>query len=176
MPGNVHKKSRRITYGPVLSHPVSSLGALPVEMPADIPVTIGSKNRSVTIGISEKAASVWFIGHATLGKGWPYSGEKGHVIGSYTVHYSDGSSLRVALRNGIETASTFCLQGPTLCDPRCTDATRAFRLSYDKNWEIYQANLFRLQTDPLKEIISITAEITDPEYYLLLYAITLETE
>ncbi|MBQ7247495.1 MAG: hypothetical protein IJS22_05340 [Lachnospiraceae bacterium] len=173
MPGYVHKKERRLTCGPALKYPVSSLGALPVSLAAGTPLT-AAPGSSVDIRIGRNTPGIWFIGHATLGTGWPYSGEYGEEIGSYTIRYSDGTSGTVPLRNGIETASACCLIGPTLCDPRCAAAPRAFRLSYDRNWEIYQANLFRVAADPARRAESVTVHVSREGYFLLLYGITVE--
>ena len=172
MPGYVHKTRRRMTFGPQLRDPVSALGALAVDLRPGIPVTLSSADGPLTVGISRPVKELWFIGHATLGKGWPLSGEYGETIGRYVIRYADGRETKIPIRNGMETAGACCLIGPTLFDPRCSAASRAFRFSYDKDWEIYQANLFRVKTEPSVSVESVRIEITREGYFLLTYGMT----
>lgn len=150
----------------------SALGALAVDLRPGIPVTLSSADGPLTVGISRPVKELWFIGHATLGKGWPLSGEYGETIGRYVIRYADGRETKIPIRNGMETAGACCLIGPTLFDPRCSAASRAFRFSYDKDWEIYQANLFRVKTEPSVSVESVRIEITREGYFLLTYGMT----
>ncbi len=172
MHGYYHKKNRRITVGPKLPCHIHQLGALTVDMPAGKPVVLGVASGSIDIPVGQKCSALWIIGQATMGKGYPVDGQRGEAYGSYTLHYADGTSQFIPLRNGLESATVFGLIGPTEFDPRAAHTGRAFTLSYDKNWEIYRTGLIRLETG--KELASIHMEVTHPDYFLPVYGVTLE--
>ena len=73
----------------------------------------------------------------------------------------------------MELATACALIGPTRFEPRASALTPAFTLSYDKNWEIYQANLLRLGVQE-KPLVSVRVDICDPDCHLLLYGVTAE--
>lgn len=172
MPAYYWKKARRMEFGPALPCEVTRLGALKTALAEGRPLVI-CRNMAAEIPVGGKAKALWFIGQATLGKGYPISGSRGEELGSYTVRYADGTQERFPLRNGIELATACALIGPTAFSPRGSAITPAFTISYDKNWEIYQANLLRLPVQE-KTVAAVYAEISDSDCYLLLYGLTAE--
>lgn len=172
MPGYHHKRERRITRGPVLPYPIAKLGAMTANIPDGKPNVI-SAERELTIPVNKAASALWFVGQATMGKGYPINGTNGHEYGSYVITYSDGTEEVLPLRDGVESATVFGLIGPTAFDPRAAKTSRAFTIDYDRNWEVYHAGLLRIPTAS-KVISSVTVRITDENYYLLLYGVTVE--
>ncbi len=172
MPGYYHKQKRQIRIGPALPCSVHQLGALAVNLPEGRPVVLSADSGAIDIPIHTICSGLWVIGQATMGKGYPIAGPQGEEYGSYILQYTDGTSHRIPLRNGMESATVFGLIGPTEFDPRAAFTSRAFSLSYDKNWEIYHTGMIRL--DVSKELASIHMEVTHPDYYLLVYGVSLE--
>ncbi len=172
MHGYYHKKNRQITVGPALPCPVTQLGALRVDLPAGKPVVLGANSGAIEIPVPADAKALWIVGQATMGKGYPIAGGQGECYGSYTFCYADDTRQVMPLRNGLESATVFSLIGPTEFDPRAAKTSRAFTLSYDKNWEIYRTGLLRIPLD--KPLTSLRMEVTDPDYYLLVYGVTAE--
>lgn len=172
MPGYHHKRERRITHGPALPAPIGKLGGMTVNIPDGKPAVLRAGS-SYTIPVDKAAASLWFVGQATMGKGYPINGTQGHEYGSYTVRFADGTENVIPLRDGVESATVFGLIGPTAFEPRAARTSRAFSIDYDRNWEVYHTGILRIPTDG-KHVVSVTVEITDPEYFLLLYGITAE--
>ncbi len=173
MPGYYWKKERRVTNGPKLPQRVTKLGALEVDLPAGIPLTVSKKDGAVHIAVDEQVKALWLVGQATLGKGYPIQGIRGEILGVYRLRYTDGSVDTVPLRNGAEVVSACALIGPTRYEPRGSAVSKAFTLSYDKNWEIYQANLLRVPVQK-KTLASVEAEVTAADCHLILYGITAE--
>lgn len=173
MPGYYWKKERRMAHGPALPRRVTQLGALAVDLPAGAPLTVSKAGGAVRIAVDAQVRALWFVGQATLGKGYPACGTRGETLGVYRLHYADGSVQTLPLRNGAELVSACALVGPTRYEPRGSALCKAFTLSYDKNWEIYQANLLRIAAQA-KPLAFVEAEITDPDCHLLLYGLTAE--
>ena len=173
MPGYYWKKERRMDKGPALPRRVTRLGALCVDLPAGRPLVVSKEAGTVEIPVNASVKALWFVGQATLGKGAPLSGSRGEILGSYTLCYADGTCGEHPLRNGVELATACALIGPTRFEPRASALTPAFTLSYDKNWEIYQANLLRLGVQE-KPLASVRVDICDPDCHLLLYGVTAE--
>ncbi len=170
----VHKKERHITNGPCLKAPLCNLGALEVYLKEGKPVTVSVASGTYEIPVNSPAKAVWFIGQATMGKGYPLSGIRGEEFGSYTLHFADGAKKVIPLRNGLETATVFGLIGPTNFEPRCAFASRAFKVAFDKNWEEYYTALIRKNTENDAVLEKISVNVTNPDYFLLLYGVTLE--
>lgn len=173
MPRYHWKKERRMKFGPALPCELSRIGALNVDCAEGTPFVI-SPAAAAEIPVNAECSAVWMIGQATLGKGWPLSGNRGEEIGRYILRYEDGSEESFPIRNGIETANVCGLIGPTAYNPVAAAAPRAFTLSYDKNWEIYHINQLRILVCKNKVLRSIDAELTADGYYLLLYGVSLE--
>lgn len=173
MPSYYAKKLRHITHGPALPQKVTRIGALRVELPEGMPLVLSAEDGVTEIAVHAQQSAFWFVGQASLGTGWPLSGARGAELGSYTVCYADGTQERIALRNGAEVVTACALTGPTLFEPRGSALATAFTLSYDRNWEIYQANLLRLPVQE-KPVECLRLEITDSNCHLLLYGITAE--
>lgn len=174
MPQYHWKKERRIKFGPKLPCAVTRIGALGVDCREGNPLVLSTGSDSITVPAAGKCSAVWFVGQATMGKGWPLAGSREEIIGSYTLNYADGTQKTVTLRNGVECANACGLMGPTAFNPVAAAAPKAFTLSYDKNWEIYHVNQLRIAADAEKELKSITAEVSAEGYFLLLYGISLE--
>lgn len=174
MPKYHWKKERRMKHGPKLPCTVSRIGALGVSCCAGAPLVLSANSAPIVLPVNNDCAAVWFVGQATLGKGWPLCGSRGEELGSYTLTYTDGTTQTVPLRNGMETANVCGLVGPTAYNPIAAAAPRAFTLSYDKNWEIYHVNQLRIPVAAGKTVQHITAEVTAEGYFLLLYGISLE--
>lgn len=168
-----YKTKRRITYGPALPKALSKIGVVRADIPAGKPNVI-VKGAPVQIPVNDGAEAVWFIGQATMGKGYPLSGEYAQQVGVYTLTYTDGSTQQIPVRNGLECATVFGLYGPTQFEPQASYTTRAFSVSYDKNWEVYRTGAMRCALSSEKQLQSITAEVTAEDYFLLLYGISLE--
>jgi beta-glucuronidase len=173
MPGYHHKKNRRITVGPALPDPVPQLGALITDLPAGRPAVISADSGKLIVPVHRSASALWFIGQATLGKGYPTNGIRGTEYGAYIIHYADGTTQALPLRDGEESATVFGLIGPTAFDPRAARTSRAFTIDYNRNWEVYHTGMLRLSCEK-KPIDSVEISVTDPEYFLLLYGITAE--
>ena len=172
MPGYYHKKERQLKYGPLLPCPVPTIGPLKTNLREGKPFVV-SVDTPLEVSVTEAASALWFIGQATMGKGYPIAGTRGEVYGQYLLSYADGSVQSVPLRNGYESATIFGLIGPTAFDPRAARTTRAFTLSYDRNWEIYHTGLLHLVLERT-DLAHIRVEVTHPDYFLTLYGITLE--
>ena len=173
MPGYHHKKNRRITVGPALPKPVPQLGALITDLPAGRPAVVSTGSGALDVPVNAAASALWFIGQATMGKGYPVNGIRGTQYGEYVIRYTDGTQQIIPLRDGEESATVFGLIGPTAFDPRAAKTSRAFTIDYDRNWEVYHTGLLRVSCEN-KVIDSIRITVSDPEYYLLVYGITAE--
>lgn len=173
MPAFHWKKTRRMPNGPALPQPVPALGALRADLPSGAPLVLSRATGPLVLPIAKTLQALWFIGQATLGKGYPLSGTRGELLGSYILTYADGSEARIPLRNGLETATVLGLFGPTAFEPRAAHTTRAFSISYDKNWEIYHAGVLRVAAEN-KPLASVRVEVDADGYWLLLYGLTLE--
>ena len=171
--GMFHKKVRRLTNGPVLPHPLSALGNLDVCINAGRPVVINDISGSITIPVKQTADAIYFIGQCSLSWGYPINGKHGEEAGQYVIHYTDGSSQIIPIRNGIELATIQGLYGPSAINPRASSVSRAISISYDKNWEVYHIGLLKVAADSNKVIDSISITVNDNRYSILLYGITL---
>ena len=141
--------------------------------PAGRPAVVSTGSGALDVPVNAAASALWFIGQATMGKGYPVNGIRGTQYGEYVIRYTDGTQQIIPLRDGEESATVFGLIGPTAFDPRAAKTSRAFTIDYDRNWEVYHTGILRIPTDG-KHVASVTVEITDPEYFLLLYGITAE--
>lgn len=168
------KKMRRLPHGPALAQPVGRLGALAADLPAGRPLVASVQTGPLTFSVEQPARALWFIGQCTLGHGWPISGARTETIGRYLLVYTDGETAEIPLRNGLETATVFGLEGPTAIDPRASYSTRAFSFHYDQNWEEFHVGLMHIPASPEKTLCRITVETTNADYALLLYGITIE--
>lgn len=174
MHGFTNKPRRRISLGPIIPEQISRLGALLVDIPKGRPVIVGPGAEKCSVQVGQAASAVWFIGQCTMDKGYPIRGALGEPIGQYIITFTDGSTMEVPIRNGMETHTVFSLISPTEFDPRAVNASRAFTVYHDRNWEIYKASLLRVQLPNGREIDKIEIHVDNKEYYLLVYGITLE--
>lgn len=172
--GFFHKKVRRISYGPVLPEDCFYLGELPVELKKGLPVIISKFLGPVEITADIQASEIFFIGNVCLTGGYPTEGEKGELAARYVITCKDGKEHVVPLRNGVELSTAIGLHGPSRIDPRASAAPRVLKLAYDKNWEVYYINLFRVKLPERNIIHSIKAEVIADGYTLALYGITLK--
>lgn len=168
------KKMRQLPHGPALSHPIARLGSLITDIPAGRPIVASTQTGPLCFHIEQPARALWFIGQCTLGYGWPISGTRTETVGRYLLVYTDGETVEVPLRNGLETATVLGLEGPTAIEPRAAYTSRAFSFHYDKNWEVFHAGLLRVPVSAKKTLCQVTVEITNASYALLLYGITIE--
>ena len=165
---------RQLPHGPALSHPIARLGSLITDIPAGRPIVASTQTGPLCFHIEQPARALWFIGQCTLGYGWPISGTRTETVGRYLLAYTDGETVEVPLRNGLETATVLGLEGPTAIEPRAAYTSRAFSFHYDKNWEVFHAGLLRVPVSAKKTLCQVTVEITNASYALLLYGITIE--
>ena len=171
--GMFHKKERHLANGPVLPHPISALGNLDVCINAGRPIVINDISGYITIPVKQTAKAIYFIGQCSLSWGYPINGKHGEEVGQYVIHYIDGSTQIIPIRNGIELATVQGLHGPSAIDPRATSVSRAISISYDKNWEVYHIGLLKSAVDGNKVIDDISFVATNNHYSILLYGITL---
>ena len=90
----------------------------------------------------------------------------------YELKYADGTVQTVELRNGQELTTVLAIAGPSRINPVAANAETALRFHYDKNWEHYSINLFRIKTDAGKQLSELRVRVTNPEYTLLFYGVT----
>lgn len=163
------KRTRRLTHGPALQHDFTRLASLPVQLPAGQPLVIED---ALTIPVNRTVSELYVVGNVSLPWGYPIYGEYGETAGMYELVYEDGSVQTVALRNGQELTTVLAIAGPSRINPVAANAETALRFHYDKNWEHYSVNLFRIGTDADKPLRELRVRVTNPEYTLLLYGVT----
>ena len=166
------KRERKAVYGPQLHEDVYALGQLPVKLEKR-PLAILAGD-CLEIPVGKKAGQVHFIGNVSLPKGYPAGGAYGEEIGSYTLHYQDGTEICFPLHNGVEITTAAVCYGPSRLNPVAEKAPRALEFSYDFDREQYIANLLSLPADPEKTLKRIKVQVKDEGYALLVYGITLE--
>ena len=172
----VHQWPRRrhvLEFGPALPYPVLNIGMMPVHLSAGKPL-IADIRHTVSIPVNSSAEAICFIGQASFSYGYPVDGNMGDMVGSYHIQYKDGSVQIIPLRNGMEVLTVHKIHNASIIEPMGTNVIKVMEISYDRSFEVYQANLLRIPTVSSEPIESIGIEICDEHYSLLLYGITLE--
>lgn len=169
--GYYHKKERRLAHGPATPHEIRLLGNLPVNIPAGQPIVI---HKETSFEINRKIDAVLFIGNVSMPYGYPAYGMHGETAAEYIFEYNDGEKVIVPIRNGIELTTALGQIGPSRINPVAAETTCAIQFSYDLNWEHYVVNLFEACANVQKTLAHMRIRITNPNYALVLYGITLK--
>lgn len=163
------KRNRRLTKGPALQHDFCRLGSLPVKLQASQPLVVED---ALTIPVNKSVSELFVVGNVSLPWGYPIYGEYGEAAAMYELKYADGTVQTVELRNGQELTTVLAIAGPSRINPVAANAETALHFHYDKNWEHYSINLFRIKTDAGKQLSELRVRVTNPEYTLLFYGVT----
>lgn len=171
--GYTHKRTRRLTMGPILPDAPVEAGGWPVYIRGGKPLVV-RPGQSLRIEVHAVSETVVFLGNVSLPWGYPVYGARGEVGAKYILHYSDGGEQEIPLRNGLELTTALGQQGPSRIRPVAPNVTQAVRWSYDTNWEHYVANLFEVQarTDAKIEFIEVIS--CHSACTLLLYAVSVK--
>ena len=167
-----HKKTRKLTTGPVLVKDLDRIGNLPLAGPNARPVLIDSSS-DIKIHVDGSGEALYFLGNVCIPWGYPLYGEHGTTDAFYKICYSDGSFQIIPLRNGIELTTALGQHGPSRIRPVAPGVDLAIEYHYDLNWENYIVNIFKCSVDRGKKIHHIDIHVCNENCILLLYAITL---
>ena len=156
------KRERHIRFGPVLQKDGLPSGCL--ARPAVI--TEGER----FFAVSAEGDVLRILGNVSMPHGYPVGGVYGEKAGAYLLHYADGVTETVPLRNGYEITTAFLRWGPSRLDPVAACAPRAMTFHYDYDSESYAVNAFDV---PLRHVAltGLTVRVSDPAYCLLLYGL-----
>ena len=172
--GFVHKRRRRMEYGPVVHEPVYDIGELRVCLERRKPLIVNADCPSVRIALAgAHAVRAYAIGNTAMGGSYPLGGAMGDPMGRYVIRYADGAEDTVELRDGVNVTSCFGLQGPSRFDPMAPGARKCLKLTYDRDWEVYYINAMELALSSGKAAESVTLECGPAGKSLLLYGLTL---
>ena len=127
---------------------------------------------ALTIPVNKSVSELFVVGNVSLPWGYPIYGEYGEAAAMYELKYADGTVQTVELRNGQELTTVLAIAGPSRINPVAANAETALHFHYDKNWEHYSINLFRIKTDAGKQLSELRVRVTNPEYTLLFYGVT----
>jgi beta-glucuronidase len=137
------------------------------------PLVLTPEVPAIDIPLGLECANLHFLGQVTLPSGFPMVGSVGEVVASYTMHYGDGRTEEVRLRNGFEVAAANLVHVASRTNPDTVAAQRALVFTKDAVREQYQVLLLSLPTRGVK-VDSITWRLSGGQLPLMLFALTAE--
>ena len=137
------------------------------------PLVLTPDVSTIDIPLGLECSQLHFLGQVTLPSGFPMVGSVGEVVASYTMHYGDGRTEEVRLRNGFEVAAANLVYLASRTNPDTAAAQRALVFTKDVVREQYQVLLLSLPTQGGK-VDSITWRLNGQQFPLMLFALTAE--
>lgn len=164
------KGTRCVANGPRLPVDLQSLGDLPVAL-LRRPLVLADE---IELPVGKQASALYLIGNVSMPHGFPIGGVYGEPVFDLTVCYTDGTSERATMKNGLDVTTAAGLYGPSRIDPVAANSPRACRFSYQYDWEHYVVNVRRLPLDPAKTVEKLRFTRANDGYQPLLYGVTLQ--
>lgn len=157
--------------GPSILHPIETIMGLKVYLSGRPLILTGEFNK-ITFEYRFAAHKLLFLGQTTFLDGYPIRGRLGEVIANYTIHYEDGTSLVIPLRNGYEMASASMIARNSRINPVAVNTKILMILHIEEDFEVYQIRGLEVTVDKEKMIHRIVFERTDNRFCPLLYGIS----
>ena len=157
--------------GPLIAQPIETLGSLRTKL-SGRPLILAGDCRRVEIQCGFAARRLYFLGQTTFFDGYPVRGHLGEVAARYVLHYRDGSSQAIDLRNGYEMASASLIARTSRIDPVAANVRRACVLHLDEDWEVYQIGCLEVNANPEQVIDVIEFTRVSDDFQPLLYGIS----
>jgi len=120
--------------------------ACPVQDGFVRPLVITAEFPEQTIPIGQSCSRLYVLGNVTLPSGYPIEGENSATAAVFELHYADGRTQQIPLRNGKEIARANLIDNATRIEPLALNAPQALIFEKDPAREHYQALLFAYPT------------------------------
>ena len=169
------RKKRLLTYGPQLPRAVEQIGDVRFEALLK-PVAISERDPRYSVEVNAKGKRLVLLGNVLYALGVPIYGAYGEVCANMTLTYSDGTQVKLPLRNGIELLTVVTTYASTILDPMSPILEKAVRFSYDKSFENYRIYTMSVALDAEKTLARVDFESCMAERCLLLYGMSLVRE
>jgi hypothetical protein len=137
------------------------------------PLVLLPEAPEVDIPIGKACTRLHFLGQISVPTGFPLEGEDGGTVATYTIRYSGGKDLQVAVRQGKEVARGNLVHLGTRIEPVATGAEPALLFVKDWGREQYQILLLSIPTEG-REVASLNLKLNGEQQPLLIFAITTE--
>jgi hypothetical protein len=137
------------------------------------PLVLTPEVPSIQLLLGLECTKLHFLGQVTIPSGFPMVGSVGEVVASYTLHYGDGRTEEVPLRNGYEVAAANLIHVASRTNAETAAAQRALVFTKDVIREQYQVLLFSLPAHGHK-VERITWGLNGQQFPLMLFALTAE--
>ena len=151
---------------------IKSLSGLRCEIPAGRPVLLRGKRSAIHIPVQGAAGKICIFGAVTYFDGYPVRGIFGESAAKLTLAYADGSRQEHQLRHGLQLSSASLIACTSRIDARAVLAPRIAKITLDCDWEVYAVNFLALPADESKMLNTITVELIDAEFDLVIYGIS----
>lgn len=147
--------------------------SLPVIKGRVRPVAVTPATPEVSIPVGKVCTRIHIMGQVTLPDGYPIVGSLGDPVGAYVLHYADGTTEQIPLRNGYEVARSNCIYSATRIDPVALNSQPVLRYIKNPSREHYQVLLFSISLKP-KQLAHVTCRLNEKQFPLVIFAITAE--
>jgi hypothetical protein len=137
------------------------------------PIVLTAEVPEIEIPIQQACTQLHILGQVTFPLGYPLVGRTAEVVATYILHYANGKTQPIPVRNGIEVAQSNCIETATRIAPIATAAQPALEYIKDSSREHYQVLLWSLATQP-GELVSLRCELKSAQPALAIFAITVE--
>lgn len=137
------------------------------------PLVVTPESAVIEIPIGESCNRLHLLGQVTLPTGYPIVGTDADVIASYVVHYADGHTDTVELRNGLEVVSGSLTHQASVIAPTPSLTRPAITWVRDPARERYQASLMSIDAGHAV-VESLVVRLVQDGLPLLLFAVTAE--
>jgi hypothetical protein len=168
---SIGQNQARKNQGPKIIYPIEDVGGLKVKL-CSRPLILAGEYQQVRIECGFAAEKLYFLGQTTFFDGYPLRGCLGEVIAHYTIHYQDGASQVIPLRNGYEMASASMIARTSRINPVAVNTQRVMILHLEEDWEVYQVGCLEVETDQGKVIDWIEFSRASDEFNPLLYGVS----
>ncbi len=163
---------RNMALGPTVPAEVPQIGDLPVRLQYR-PLVI-TKEKGLTVSVDACADAVHVIGMTSMPHAYPIGGVYGEEAVHLTVCYADGTVEEHAIRNGYELTTACAWYGPSRINPVAANAPRALYVINDPDRERFVVNRICFPVTQAKTVELLHFEITNGDYNMLLYGITIQ--
>ena len=154
-------RHRELTVGPR----ILNIGNLD-----NTPVIVADGNCVEFLG-DAKGNTLKIAGLTSLTKGYPISGEYGEEVAQIAINYTDGTNEIMTLKNGVDITTAFKLNMSSEINPVAENAKRLITFGYDKNFEVYVANIKDINLNENKALKNVTIQSKNNGYTLLIYGL-----
>ncbi len=162
----------RKTRGPVILYPLEDIGGLKVKV-FGRPLILANGCQSIEIACGLPAERIFFLGQTSFFDGYPVRGRLGEVIARYIIHYENGESETIPLRNGYEMASASLIARTSRINALAANIRRVMTIHREEDWEVYQVGCMEVRPGKPDLIKNIEFISENDLFFPLLYGITL---